>query len=83
MNAIELDIAITADRSIQLKLPSEACTGRTRVIVLYETETSLQADSATVRGNLDGFLATLLKSSPGRDHRSIAAHVEAERASWD
>jgi hypothetical protein len=83
MNAIELDIEITADRAIHLKLPSEARTGRARVIVLYETETSMQADSATVRGNLDAFLATLPKNSAGRDHRSIAAQVEAERASWD
>jgi hypothetical protein len=83
MHAIELDIEITADRSIHLKLPSEARTGRARVIVLYETEGRTEADSATVLGNLDNFLATLPKNSPGRDHLSIAAQVETERASWD
>jgi len=83
LNAIELDIEITADRSIHLKLPSEARTGRARVIVLYETERNMQTDSATVPGNLDAVLATLPKNSPGRDHRSIAAQVEAGRAGWD
>jgi hypothetical protein len=83
MKAIELDAEVTADHAIYLKLPKEVRAGRARIIVLYETDEDAQAQSARTRGNLDDFLATIPRNTPGRDHEEIATQVEAERATWD
>jgi hypothetical protein len=83
MKAIELDAEITADHAIHLKLPNEVRAGRARIIVLYETEENLQAETERALGNLDDFLTALSRNAPGRDREEIAAKIEAERASWD
>jgi hypothetical protein len=53
------------------------------VLVLHETETDAAAHTRRLTGNLDAFLKTLPKNTPGRDRSEIAAQVEAERTGWD
>ncbi len=83
MKAIELEAEITPDRAIHLKLPNQVRPGHARIIVLYEADEDAPVEVECTRGNLDDFLATLPRNTPGRDREEIAARVEAERASWD
>ena len=82
MKAIELETEITADNTIHLKLPSQVRPGHARIIVLYETDDDVQREIKRPGGNLDDFLATIPRNTPGRDRQEIAARVEAERTSW-
>ena len=82
MKALEIDAEITTDHSIHIKLPDEVYAEHARVIVLYDTDRE-RPGSVDEPGNLDAFLSSLPKSSPGCDRRAITARIEAERSSWD
>jgi hypothetical protein len=83
MKAIELETEITEDHTIHLKLPNQVRPGRARIIVLYETDDDARREFEYRSGNLDDFLASLPRNTPGRDRNEIATQIEAERASWD
>lgn len=83
MKAFEIDAEITADHSIHLKLPDEVNAGHVRVIVLYDTDRVQPGSVDEPWGNLDVFLSSLPKSSPGCTRHAITARIEAERSSWD
>lgn len=79
MQAIELTANIGPDHELYLKLPDNAATGPARVIILFDSDTTLP-----VKGNLDDFLERLPRNtSGGLSHAEILRRVDEERAAWD
>ena len=78
MNAIELDVNITPDHELRVRLPDHARPGPARVIVLFETQAT-----APARGNLDDFLERLpINAAGGLTHAQSVERVAEERAAW-
>jgi hypothetical protein len=78
MNAIELDVNITPDHELRVRLPDHATPGPARVIVLFESQAT-----APARGNLDDFLERLpINAAGGLTHAQSVERVAEERAAW-
>lgn len=78
MNAIELNVNITSDHELRVRLPDHAPPGPARVIVLFDSQATPPA-----RGNLDDFLAQLpINAAGGLTHAQSVERVAEERAAW-